>query len=397
MESKIKSKQLLDRLIVNNEALERLEVELRKFNPFKILRIDQYEIRHSNVLAWLLDPRGTHNLGDLILKKVLSNIILENEEKIPEDVDLHKIELSSYLDAVVYREKNNIDILVVSEGNKLVLLIENKIHSIESKGQLRKYLKHVTTEFKKTKKKAFTILPVYLTLVGDAPKGSDSYSILSHQIVYNIVKSTVDLYKDNMSNQAYDFIKYYLKTLKEQTFMDEKIIKYCKDIYASHKDALDMIWDVLKADSSSLRPAAEIFANNNGGIIITDSKSDKRIWFLPKELVNLPKMSSNWNSGYPFGVFIEVNGDDLKIVYEVGPFDNGESRLDLIKKIDKAGFKVTKKAFRIDSMYTRIFSDKERVVDWDDVDDIVERMDLLYQNSSKERKLVIEVLLNHFN
>lgn len=48
-------------------------------------------------------------------------------------------------------------------------------------------------------------------------------------------------------------------------------------------------------------------------------------------------------------------------------------------------------------MYTRIFSDKERVVDLDDVDDIVERIDLLYQNSKKERDHVIKVLLEHFS
>ena len=33
-----------------------------KFNIFKVLKLDNHEIRHSNFLAWLLNPKENHNL-----------------------------------------------------------------------------------------------------------------------------------------------------------------------------------------------------------------------------------------------------------------------------------------------------------------------------------------------
>ena len=38
-------------------------VKRREFNTFDVLRYAEYEIRHSNVLAWLLDPGQTHGIG----------------------------------------------------------------------------------------------------------------------------------------------------------------------------------------------------------------------------------------------------------------------------------------------------------------------------------------------
>jgi len=51
------SKKLLDRLLVDNSELEELNAKLAEFNIFNVLNITQNEIRHSNTLAWLLNPR----------------------------------------------------------------------------------------------------------------------------------------------------------------------------------------------------------------------------------------------------------------------------------------------------------------------------------------------------
>ena len=69
----------LQSLIANNHNLDRLEAILNEFNSFKILNIADHEIRHSNILKWLLDPKGNHNIGDMFLKKFLSEAIISNE------------------------------------------------------------------------------------------------------------------------------------------------------------------------------------------------------------------------------------------------------------------------------------------------------------------------------
>ena len=73
-----------DLLLFENDALlEELEnylsttklKESEKFNIFKILKLDNYEIRHSNFVAWLLDPNGSHKLGDKFLIKFINKAL----------------------------------------------------------------------------------------------------------------------------------------------------------------------------------------------------------------------------------------------------------------------------------------------------------------------------------
>jgi hypothetical protein len=40
--------------ILGLKSFERLNAILRVFNPFRILKVNDYEIRHSNMLAWFL-------------------------------------------------------------------------------------------------------------------------------------------------------------------------------------------------------------------------------------------------------------------------------------------------------------------------------------------------------
>lgn len=128
----VNEKNVLFQFIANNHELEVLESKLNVFNPFSILGIENYEIRHSNVLAWLLDPRENHGFGDSILKKILAQILLHNEHLEDKSTNVLNIHLADLNDATVAREEFNIDILVVSKRHKLVLLIENKINAKES-------------------------------------------------------------------------------------------------------------------------------------------------------------------------------------------------------------------------------------------------------------------------
>ena len=368
-------------LIVNNEKLEKLEVELNQFNPFSILKIDKTEIRHSNVLAWLLNPKENHNFSDKILKKFISQVVIDNEDKTPNSIDLRDIQLNNFTDSIILREYKNIDIMVVSEMNKFVLLIENKIYAKESKGQLTKYLDTVIKEYK-----GYKILPVFLTLTGEETYNNVEYCIFNHQSIVEIVGVTLELYKNNLSSQVYDFIQFYLKTLKGLTLMDEKLVSLCKDIYAEHEQALKKIFEVIHIDDTSFSPAADEFFRENEDVFETFRQA-KRVCFLPKEFKELPKMKTNWNNGYPAAVLFEVYNDNLKIVYEIGPFDNGNIRINLMNHFSNDGIKILDRAKRIESKYTRIFTKYVKVKDWSDSDEILTKMNNLYSNiTSKERE-----------
>jgi len=126
-------KQQIINFAVNNDKLELLQARMNRFNPLKVLKVQDHEIRHSNILAWLFDPQEDHNLDDRILKRFILKVLLrqENDEILDDMNMIYDFQQVSLLDVDVYRELNNIDLVFVSEQNKIVVFIENKVYSGE--------------------------------------------------------------------------------------------------------------------------------------------------------------------------------------------------------------------------------------------------------------------------
>ncbi|MDE2833911.1 MAG: PD-(D/E)XK nuclease family protein [Bacteroidota bacterium] len=112
--------------------------ETRKFNTFKVLRYADYEIRHSNVLAWLLHPSETHSVGDRFLEWFVRHINGRLEaaglEILPE-VDL------APLNVRVERELDYVNITIFFKREKYLITIENKTGpaSAEHRDQIMAY------------------------------------------------------------------------------------------------------------------------------------------------------------------------------------------------------------------------------------------------------------------
>ena len=62
--------ELLQKLVVDNSALERLESLITGFNIFEAIGAVRQEPRHSDFLAFLLDPGADHGLGDAFAKRL---------------------------------------------------------------------------------------------------------------------------------------------------------------------------------------------------------------------------------------------------------------------------------------------------------------------------------------
>lgn len=381
-------KDHLHNFIVNNEDFERLEVELKRFNPFSVLKIQSHEIRHSNVLAWLLDPKENHNLGDRILKKIIMQVILQNEDVIPDELDLHKIQMGDYSDSVVRREENNIDIIVVSARNKLVFLIENKVYSKESQGQLKKYLATTRNSYP-----GYVVLPLFLTLQGDNPIGETGYCIFDYKKVFKIIQFVTDLNKNVIPNEVYDFVQFYLRTLQGILQMDDKVLNLCKSIYNQHKDALDTIFNVIRIDDTAFNPAIERFLKDNPDIVSTYPVAGS-LWFLPNSIISTPKIARiNWNQGYPIALWFCKYEETVGFVIEIGPFNNPEHRLQFLLHLEKTGFRIKDRSKKLESQYSRIFTKYVKVNDWSDEDEILEVMNDLYTNKGKSNvDLVIKAV-----
>src|SRR5688572_3432381 len=103
----------LRRFVVECTDLRELERLLGRFNVFDVLKSAQSELRHSNMLAWLLDPNGSHGLDDLFLRRWLMLVLNEAADG-GRVLDLDPVEVDTEPIALVevFREWNRIDVLV---------------------------------------------------------------------------------------------------------------------------------------------------------------------------------------------------------------------------------------------------------------------------------------------
>jgi len=109
-----KSQRILEDFVVGNTELQQLEILLRKFNLFEALKLVWVEVRHSDFLAYLLDPKQNHGLGDRFLKAFVQSVLQgeANQTVTPIDIDVWNLNT-----AEVYREWQNIDIFVRDESS----------------------------------------------------------------------------------------------------------------------------------------------------------------------------------------------------------------------------------------------------------------------------------------
>ena len=98
---------------------------LSPFNLFEAKGVIRAELRHSNFLAYLLSPSRPHGLGARPLVAVVRAILA----RLPvgeRPIGMLELIAGQLDDAIVYRERDNIDTLIELPTLKLVVAIENK-------------------------------------------------------------------------------------------------------------------------------------------------------------------------------------------------------------------------------------------------------------------------------
>jgi hypothetical protein len=70
----------LEDFVLDNDDLERLEALVNPFNIFEAVGAVRQELRHSDFLAYLLDPQQNHGLQDLFAKRLLQRSVSRSPE-----------------------------------------------------------------------------------------------------------------------------------------------------------------------------------------------------------------------------------------------------------------------------------------------------------------------------
>ncbi|MBN2271828.1 MAG: PD-(D/E)XK nuclease family protein [Sedimentisphaerales bacterium] len=374
-------RDLIDRFLADNLEFEELAATLSKFNVFSALKITDAEIRHSNVLAWLLNPKESHGLGDIILRRVFSNVLLETEKDV-EGLSAAEVELMDFVDIEIRREWRHIDLLIIDRNNKVVILIENKIKSGESPGQLSKYQQTVESEFP-----SFVLVPIFLTLNGieSTDKKAQNYISYNYIQLLSVLEAMYHQRESEMAESVAMFIKHYIETLRRITMQDERMVDLCKTIYRKHREAIDMVVEYGK--TGVLQQAVEDVLSEDGEYELLSSRPCY-VWFLPLTWTRvIPENGIAWKHlkrPVSIACWIEYYNNDISIHLELSKMDDPELRLSCVKKLQEAGFKFSKKAFDVNATYSRFFGASSTVSDMSDYEKVREAVEKLLKKAKAE-------------
>lgn len=274
--------EALNRLIVDCPEFEELERLLGGFNLFQVLKFEYGEIRHSNVLGWILDPSESHGLDETFLKKWLMRVIHQAPDS---DRPIEPIDIDSWqlLDVEVRREWRHIDLLLVlrfAQNRPWVIAIENKVNSIQRSNQLKDYRGIVEAEFPDAGHR------LYLFLTKNEEAADDpTYLPASYAQVHQALKECVAARNHLIGTEPKALLENYIQLLEEK-FMDQsKIAQVARAIYKQHKRALDVLFehrpDNLQNVSEIIRAELASRANELG--IVMGPSSKAYIRFIPKE------------------------------------------------------------------------------------------------------------------
>lgn len=227
------TEKALKNFLLDIDCLNKVSPWINKFNVFDVLKLENFEIRHSNMLAWLLDPNENHGLGDKVLLGLIKFITTKPDSL--SAYELCQLINNSYSFSVL-REYNNIDILLVSHENKIVICIENKIYSGEHDNQLERYKEIVETRFRGYKQ-----FYLYLTLSGNKSSAPEVWTSISYTDMKTIIETACKHIE--LTAEVKLFINNYIEVIKRKIMMNEtEIKKVCNEIYMKHKKALDLIY-----------------------------------------------------------------------------------------------------------------------------------------------------------
>ena len=282
------------------------------YNLFSILSIERYELKHSALIANLLDPKGSHGCGDAFLRAffeiALKGTAYPFESSTPPDSCTEY-----YTGPIAGDTGGRIDILVKSSHYGLI--IENKIYAGDQDKQLTRYDNYGKETFG-----ADGYHLVYLTLYGcDASKESTATKS-AEEVGYLRLSYAEDILRwleqcvrlaDNKP-LVRESLNQYIRTIKQLTYQDmnQEDIQKIIDLAVDHPEVVATLSSKRDAIAQGIREKY-IFAK-------LKEYADQKGWLFDSTEIANPKGDNKIRlrkEGWDGSIIISADSEDKKSNY----------------------------------------------------------------------------------
>ena len=306
----------LDKLLLDFDGVEEIEAGLGGFNIFEAIGQARREERHSDFLASLLDPNGTHGLGAEFLSRFVVEVV-KTMERNSRPLTLSNIALMDFGQSHVLREHLRIDVLCIDETNRFLLAIENKIGSREHSNQLRNYRDSLERLYHD-----YRLVLAYLTPERDEPS-DDNWVPIGYEDVLSIVETICSKRGQNLNSTVFMALDQYARTLRRHVVTDSKLVETANVFYRKHKAALDFIFEQKRDNLLEIKEIAVNLADEQSRIkVVRQSKST--INFFPDDWNDVQAFNDapedKWTkSGHSLLFEIRNHSSSVRMAVVIGP------------------------------------------------------------------------------
>lgn len=308
------TRRVLEQFVIENSELETLEDALSEVNLFEAVGAVRSELRHSDFLAFLLDPSQNHGLGDLVLRRITQTAVTRTSAsaELPSAVDLDSWDLD---DTLVTRESDNIDLFLVNERLQFLVLIENKLDTKEHTEQLRRYRQRVEEQYPRYKK-----ILLFLTVDGEAPS-DNAYISITHGDICKVIQKILDSRSSRLGPDVVTLLRHYCAMIGRHFMEDAETARLARSIYQKHKVALDYIFEQRPDLQSSISSTLTDLIKKEQELLL-DHYSKAYTHFIVREWDEIPPLtkSRGWTpSGRVLLFEFRNDGTKLQLALIIGP------------------------------------------------------------------------------
>lgn len=218
-----------------------------------IYGVERMEIKHSNFLKWLFEPKKDTNekaIEYLPIRRLLK--LLQNNNQHYDYLNSVNIDNAIIENVKIMREKHNIDLLIILKinGEDYIIAIENKLESLIHDDQLKVYKDVILNKYNSYKPVFVFLHPGFkINLEQKQEVQNSKYIPITYQELYdNILKDVLEFtnnsevklmlsyYIHSLACYSSDNIQGLIVTDKEKQclkslFEDERILKMIDSLY----------------------------------------------------------------------------------------------------------------------------------------------------------------------
>jgi hypothetical protein len=296
--------------VLNDQEFQSLirDTKGSAFTVFDVLGTADYEIRHSNVLSWLLDQSGNHGQGSAFLELLWEQFTAEMTQPKPTFGDYS-------VDREGSNEEEKIDLLLRSKGSDWLIVIENKLFSPETGDQLDRYFHYIERRYSDVPRRHY----FYLTPDGIGPAREED-SVNWIPVSYLAVKQAVSSFLEKpLPDRVSDFLRQYLEHIERNVLRSSGMTERQRNVLKRHAKTFHSLTFLIE-DESVRAQCDDIEFNLMKSILAVQQEVEAELFEFTKRM--MAKHGYRRHSGLGHWVTIQIPGLKEKLI-ETGMLGEG--------------------------------------------------------------------------